>query len=86
MRAEGLEPPRLASPEPKSGASTNSATPAVERRLDEAALLSGALYISFEGLRHRKKRAFRWLGGRRRRGRARNLWRGRDDCLAAAVS
>jgi hypothetical protein len=28
VRAEGLEPPRLSSPEPKSGASTNSATPA----------------------------------------------------------
>src|SRR5208283_146727 len=28
VRAEGVEPPRLASPEPKSGASTSSATPA----------------------------------------------------------
>ena len=28
MRAEGLEPPRLAPPAPKAGASTNSATPA----------------------------------------------------------
>ena len=28
VRVEGLEPPRLAAPEPKSGASTNSATPA----------------------------------------------------------
>ncbi len=28
VRAEGLEPPRLSAPEPKSGASTNSATPA----------------------------------------------------------
>ena len=28
MRVEGLEPPRLAAPEPKSGASTNFATPA----------------------------------------------------------
>src|SRR5262245_1452809 len=28
VRAEGLEPPRFAPPEPKSGASTNSATPA----------------------------------------------------------
>src|SRR5712692_8101181 len=31
VRAEGLEPPRLSSPEPKSGASTNSATPASRR-------------------------------------------------------
>src|SRR5262249_13898400 len=28
VRAEGLEPPRLSSPEPKSGASTSFATPA----------------------------------------------------------
>ena len=28
VRAEGLEPPRLAAPDPKSGASANSATPA----------------------------------------------------------
>src|SRR5271157_5485515 len=28
VRAEGLEPPRFSPPEPKSGASTNSATPA----------------------------------------------------------
>src|SRR5882724_1526267 len=28
VRAKGLEPPRLSSPEPKSGASTNFATPA----------------------------------------------------------
>ena len=28
MRVEGLEPPRLAAPEPKSGVSTNSTTPA----------------------------------------------------------
>ena len=29
VRVKGLEPPRLAAPEPKSGASTNSATPAL---------------------------------------------------------
>ena len=28
VRAEGLEPPRLAPPEPKSGVSTNFTTPA----------------------------------------------------------
>ena len=32
VRVEGLEPPRLAAPEPKSGASTNFATPALSRR------------------------------------------------------
>lgn len=31
VRVEGLEPPRLAAPEPKSGASTNFATPALTR-------------------------------------------------------
>jgi hypothetical protein len=31
VRVEGLEPPRLAAPEPKSGASTNFATPALSR-------------------------------------------------------
>ena len=31
VRAKGLEPPHLAMPEPKSGASTNSATPAYEK-------------------------------------------------------
>ena len=30
VRVEGLEPPRLTAPEPKSGASTNFATPAKE--------------------------------------------------------
>ena len=29
VRVKGLEPPRLAAPDPKSGASTNSATPAL---------------------------------------------------------
>ena len=32
VRVKGLEPPRLAAPEPKSGASTNSATPALCRK------------------------------------------------------
>ena len=33
VRVEGLEPPRLAAPEPKSGASANFATPATARSL-----------------------------------------------------
>ena len=33
VRVKGLEPPRLAAPEPKSGASTNSATPATGQAL-----------------------------------------------------
>ena len=33
VRAEGLEPPRLSPPEPKSGASTSSATPAASAGL-----------------------------------------------------
>ena len=32
VRVEGLEPPRLAAPEPKSGASTNFATPAFKNK------------------------------------------------------
>ena len=36
VRVKGLEPPRLAAPEPKSGASTNSATPAWSARLSKA--------------------------------------------------
>ena len=38
VRVEGLEPPRLAAPEPKSGASTNFATPAVDRKTILASL------------------------------------------------
>ena len=38
MRVEGLEPPRLAAPEPKSGASTNFATPAVDQKQSLASL------------------------------------------------
>jgi hypothetical protein len=30
MRVKGVEPPRLAAPDPKSGASANSATPAYD--------------------------------------------------------
>ena len=47
VRAEGLEPPRLASREPKSRASTSSATPA--RRLCAAPWPSGAVYIRASG-------------------------------------
>ena len=36
VRMEGLEPPRLAAPEPKSGASTNFATPAHRWRIAAA--------------------------------------------------
>lgn len=46
VRVEGLEPPRLAAPEPKSGASTNSATPAWSARLSKA----------FSGMREEKRR------------------------------
>ena len=35
VRVEGLEPPRLAAPEPKSGASTNFATPASAEALSK---------------------------------------------------
>ena len=38
MRVEGLEPPCLAAPDPKSGTSTNSATPASEVRRTSASV------------------------------------------------
>ena len=40
VRVEGLEPPRLAAPEPKSGASTNFATPACKNTKVPAVSLS----------------------------------------------
>ena len=40
VRVEGLEPPRLAAPEPKSGASTNFATPACKNIKVSAVSLS----------------------------------------------
>ncbi len=49
VRAEGFEPPRLASLEPKSSASTNSATPAAARR-------SAALYNMVRAPCQRHKR------------------------------
>ena len=42
VRVEGLEPPRLAAPEPKSGASTNFATPAPAQRTPPVAV-SGSI-------------------------------------------
>ncbi len=33
VRVKGVEPPRLAAPDPKSGASANSATPANGNRM-----------------------------------------------------
>jgi hypothetical protein len=54
VRAKGLEPPRLASPEPKSGASTSSATPASKPPKRERPQALGALYINLPALRQRK--------------------------------
>ena len=49
VHEEGLEPPRLAAPEPKSGASANSATRARGRNLvgDLRVLKGGALAPGF---------------------------------------
>src|SRR5262245_30002619 len=46
VRAEGLEPPRLASPEPKSGASTSFATPAGRRGAGRGPVGWGGVYIT----------------------------------------
>src|SRR5450759_3847715 len=53
VRAEGLEPPRLSSREPKSRASTNSATPAKGSLKDDpgAAIRQG---LARKGLTHRR--------------------------------
>src|SRR5262245_21206014 len=53
VRAEGLEPPRLASPEPKSGASTSFATPAH----DAAAPPQGA-GVQHAAAPHKRKQGF----------------------------
>ena len=53
VRVEGLEPPRLAAPEPKSGASTNFATPAFKTQTAFHIPLSKG-YSGFES----KKRIF----------------------------
>ena len=50
VRMEGLEPPRLAAPEPKSGVSTNFTTSATERRTRyEARDIEGSAY-KYQGL------------------------------------
>jgi hypothetical protein len=53
VRAEGLEPPRLSSREPKSRASTNSATPAKGASTPNGQP-GGAAYISTNPLAHDK--------------------------------
>ena len=59
VRAKGLEPPRLSSLEPKSSASTSSATPATRRRsgllretLAKAKGLWNSAFIGFENIYH----------------------------------
>ena len=50
VRMEGLEPPRLSAPEPKSGVSTNFTTSATERRTRyEARDIEGSAY-KYQGL------------------------------------
>jgi hypothetical protein len=46
VRVKGVEPPRLAAPDPKSGASANSATPAILKVI----LLLQKTLVSHEGL------------------------------------
>src|SRR5579872_2877922 len=54
VRAEGLEPPRLSPPEPKSGASTSSATPATRRRRESPAARA-PLYNTLARTRQKKE-------------------------------
>ena len=58
VRAEGLEPPRLSSREPKSRASTNSATPA-KGTSPPNGQPGGAAYNSTKPMAHAKKLALR---------------------------
>lgn len=47
VRVKGLEPPRLTAPEPKSGASTNFATPALNTPIKVLPNLNGG----YDGIR-----------------------------------
>ena len=58
VRVEGLEPPRLAAPEPKSGASTNFATPAFKTQTTLHTPLSKG-YSGFESKNEFFKKIFR---------------------------
>ena len=55
VRVEGLEPPRLAAPEPKSGASTNFATPAHTHLWADVAYQSRVAYARGNRKRHPQK-------------------------------
>ena len=57
VRVEGLEPPRLAAPEPKSGASTNFATPAFKTQTTFHTPLSKG-YSGFESKNEFFKKIF----------------------------
>lgn len=54
VRAEGLEPPQLAPPEPKSGASTNSATPARGKARARACRHASGVYNKRNWFLHQK--------------------------------
>src|SRR6056297_1968581 len=70
VRVEGLEPPRLAAPEPKSGASTNSATPAsFTRPASRSSMIERSLakphagcewknHLNFNAVPHKKEATF----------------------------
>src|SRR5215475_10051036 len=71
VRAEGFEPPRLSSREPKSRASTSSATPA-KGTLGAQRAAGRAAYITQILRGAREKWGLRRTGSRRRSGEIRN--------------
>ena len=60
VRMEGIEPPRLSAPEPKSGVSTNFTTSAIERTERQKAQKSDLLTFKYQA-RLRRNHLFKTL-------------------------
>ncbi len=50
VRVEGLEPPCLAAPDPKSGMSTNFTTPAVRNLMVDVMVLQHNMHAAKQGI------------------------------------